>query len=45
MSKEKGRQWDGRSRPPSDLYKKRFEEIFGKKENDKEEDNTEEESE
>ena len=45
MSKEKGRQWDGRSRPPSDLYKKRFEEIFGKKENDKEEDNTEEETE
>jgi hypothetical protein len=32
MAKEKGRQWDGRSRPPSDLYKKRFEEIFGKKE-------------
>ena len=46
MSKEKGRQWDGRSRPPSDLYKKRFEEIFGKKEKEnKEEDNTEEESE
>ena len=45
MAKEKGRQWDGRSRPPSDLYKKRFEEIFGKKEKEnKEEDNTEEES-
>ena len=32
MTREKGRQWDGRSRPPSDLYKKNFEEIFGKKE-------------
>ena len=35
MTKEKGRQWDGRSRPPSDLYKKRFEEIFVKKEKPK----------
>jgi len=31
MAKEKGRQWDGRSRPSSDLYKKRFDEIFNKK--------------
>jgi hypothetical protein len=31
MGREKGRQWDGRSRLPSDLYKKRLEEIFGKK--------------
>ena len=31
MVKEKGRKWDGRSRLPSDLYKKRLEEIFGKK--------------
>lgn len=38
MSKEKGRQWDGRSRPSSDLYKKRFEEIFGKKEEEEKED-------
>jgi len=30
MAKEKGRQWDGRSRPSSDLYKKRFDEIFNK---------------
>jgi len=32
MSKEKGRQWDGHSRPTNDLYKKNFDEIFGKKE-------------
>ena len=32
MTREKGRQWDGRSRPPSDLYKKNFDEIFKKKE-------------
>ena len=31
MGREKGRKWDGRSRLPSDLYKKRLEEIFGKK--------------
>ena len=29
--KERGRKWDGRSRPPSDLYKKNFDEIFKKK--------------
>jgi len=28
--KEKGRQWDGVSRPSDDLYRKNFEEIFGK---------------
>ena len=32
MTREKGRKWDGRSRPPSDLYKKNFDKIFGKKE-------------
>ena len=32
MTREKGRKWDGRSRPPSDLYKKNFDEIFKKKE-------------
>jgi hypothetical protein len=32
MTKEKGRQWDGRSRPSNDLYKKNFDEIFNKKE-------------
>ena len=31
MSKEKGRQWDGKSRPSNDVYKKRWNEIFGKK--------------
>jgi hypothetical protein len=30
--REKGRQWDGRSRPTNDLYKKNFNKIFGKKE-------------
>jgi len=27
-TKEKGRQWDGRSRPSTDLYKKNFDKIF-----------------
>ena len=27
-TKEKGRQWDGISRPSTDLYKKKFDEIF-----------------
>jgi hypothetical protein len=31
MTKEKGRQWDGKSRPSDDTYRKRWEEIFGKK--------------
>lgn len=31
MAKEKGRKYDGRSRPTNDVYKKRWEEIFGKK--------------
>ena len=31
MSKqEKGRQWDGKSRVSTDLYRKRFDEIFKK---------------
>ena len=30
MSKEKGRQWDGKSRPSNDVYSKRWAEIFGK---------------
>ncbi len=29
MEKEKGRQWDGKSRPSTDLYKKEFNRIFG----------------
>ena len=32
MVKEKGRQWDGKSRPSDDTYRKRWNEIFGKKE-------------
>jgi hypothetical protein len=30
MTKEKGRQWDGKSRPVNDVYKQRWQEIFGK---------------
>ena len=30
-TKEKGRQWDGKSRPSTDLYKKEFNRIFGVK--------------
>ena len=30
MAKEKGRKYDGRSRPSNDLYKKRWNEIFKK---------------
>ena len=29
---EQGRKWDGKSRIPTDTYKKNFDEIFGKKE-------------
>ena len=29
MTREKGRQYDGRSRPTNDIYSKRWEEIFG----------------
>ena len=32
MTKEKGRKWDGKSRVSNPNYRKRFEEIFGKKE-------------
>ena len=28
MNKEKGRKWDGKSRPSTELYKKRWNEIF-----------------
>ena len=30
--KEKGRKWDGKSRPSSELYKENWNEIFGQKE-------------
>ena len=32
--KSKGRKWDGKSRVSTDLYRKRYDEIFGKKEQD-----------
>ena len=32
--KNKGAKWDGKSRVSNDLYRKRHEEIFGKKEQD-----------
>ena len=31
MTKDKARQWDGKSRPTNDVYKQRWQEIFGKK--------------
>ena len=30
--KEKGRKWDGKSRVSNEVYRKNFDEIFGKKE-------------
>ena len=33
--KSKGQKWDGKSRVSNDLYRKNFDEIFGKKEQDK----------
>ena len=33
--KSKGQKWDGKSRVSNDLYIKNFDEIFGKKEQDK----------
>ena len=37
MTKEKGRKWDGRSRPSNDKYKKNYDEIFKKKDKSKNE--------
>ena len=34
MSKDVGKKWDGKSRVSNDLYRKNFDEIFGKKEQD-----------
>src|SRR5210317_1056620 len=31
MAKEKGRQWDGKSRVSNETYRQRWQEIFGKK--------------
>ena len=36
MTKEKGRQWDGKSRISNDTYRKRWEEIFKKEKSEKE---------
>jgi len=36
MTKEKGRQWDGKSRISKDTYRKRWGEIFGKEDTPKE---------
>ena len=30
MSKDKGKKWDGKSRVSTDLYRKRYDEIFKK---------------
>jgi len=32
QNRESGRKWDGRSRPSNDLYKKNYDEIFRKDE-------------
>ena len=32
QSRESGRKWDGRSRPSNDLYKKNYDKIFRKDE-------------
>ena len=32
--KSKGQKWDGKARVSNDLYRKNFDEIFGKKEQD-----------
>ena len=34
MTKDKKPKWDGKSRVSNDLYRKRYNEIFGKKEQD-----------
>ena len=31
MTKDKARQWDGKSRPSNNVYSQRWNEIFGKK--------------
>ena len=34
MQRSKGKGWDGKSRPVTDEYRNRWEDIFGKKENE-----------
>lgn len=43
MEKEKGRQWDGKSRPTTNVYKQRWNEIFGNEDTTKELDKEEQE--
>ena len=40
--KNKGTKWDGKSRVSNDLYRKRFDEIFGKKTEEEIEEESEE---
>jgi len=42
MTKEKGKKYDGRSRPTNDVYAKRWEEIFGNKKEEENNGRTEE---
>ena len=42
MTKEKGRKYEGRSRPTNDVYAKRWEEIFGNKKEEENNGRTEE---
>ena len=41
MTREKGRKYDGKSRPPNEIYSKRWEEIFGSKKEELEPDDQE----
>ena len=36
MNKERGKKWDGKTRPATELYRKRWNEIFGNTSNDNE---------
>ena len=36
MAKEKGRQWDGKSRVSNETYRQRWQDIFGEKNNEEE---------
>lgn len=43
MSKEKGKKWDGKSRPSTELYKQRWNEVFGNEDTTEELDKEEQE--
>ena len=36
MNKERGKKWDGKTRPATELYRKRLNEIFGNTSDDNE---------